>query len=91
MQQRFFAIADARKGSEGWTSQKEDYSAGFSTAMKKLIISSAIILAAVGIAWLISIGGWFFLTILVVLVVIPIALGLCLLKMLLRMRTRKRR
>ena len=58
--------------------------------MKRLIISSAIILAAVGIAWLISIGGWFFLNILVVLVVIPIALGLCLLKILLRMRTRKR-
>ena len=55
--------------------------------MKKLIISSAIILAAVGIAWLISIGGWFFL---VILVVIPIALGLFLLKMLLRMWRRKR-
>ncbi len=58
--------------------------------MKKLIISSAIILAAVGITWLISIGGWFFLNILVILVVIPIALGLFLLKMLLRMRRRKR-
>ena len=55
--------------------------------MKKfIIIPSAIILAAAGIAWLISIGGWFFLNILVVLVVIPIALGLCLLKM----RRRKR-
>ena len=39
--------------------------------MKKLIISSAIILAAVGITWLISIGGWFFLNILIILVVIP--------------------
>ena len=35
--------------------------------MKTFIITpSAIILAAAGIAWLISIGGWFFLTILVV-------------------------
>ena len=48
--------------------------------MKKLIISGAIILAAVGIAWLIAIGGWFFLNILVILAVILIALGLFLLK-----------
>ena len=54
--------------------------------MKKLIISSAVILAAAGIAWLISIGGWFFLNILVIVVVIPVTLGLCLLRMLLRMR-----
>ena len=58
--------------------------------MKKLIISSAIILAAIGIVWLIAMGGWFLLNILVILVVIPIALGLFLLKMLLRMRSRKR-
>ena len=57
---------------------------------KPIIISSAIILAVAGIAWLISIGGWFFLNILVIVVVIPVALGLCLLKMLLRMRRRKR-
>ena len=53
---------------------------------QKNIIFGLVILAVVGAAWLISNGGWFFLNILVVLVVIPIGLALCLLRVLRRRR-----
>lgn len=54
---------------------------------KKNIILGLVILAVVGAAWLFSInGGWLVLNILVVLVVIPIALVLCLIRMLRRRR-----
>ena len=55
--------------------------------MKKNIILGLVILAVVGAAWLFSInGGWLVLNILVVLVVIPVALVLCLIRMLRRRR-----
>ena len=59
-----------------------------SAAMKKRnLILGLVILAVVGAAWLFSInGGWLVLNILVVLVVIPIALVLCLIRMLRRRR-----
>ena len=59
-----------------------------SPAMKKKnIILGLVILAVVGAAWLFAInGGWLVLNILVVLVVIPIALVLCLIRMLRRRR-----
>ena len=54
---------------------------------RKNVIFGLVILAVVGAAWLFSInGGWLVLNILVVLVVIPIALVLCLIRMLRRRR-----
>ena len=54
---------------------------------KKNIILGLVILAVGGAAWLFSInGGWLVLNILVVLVVIPVALVLCLIRMLRRRR-----